>query len=1229
MSAPHRRRRRRILIALGIATAVVAAIWVGAKTLAAPLLRSTVERLATRALGRELKIAGPVKVSFSLTPRVTAADLRLANAPWGSEPWMVQVERATVVVDLFSLRSGPPLVHELEVETARLLLEENGVGGRNWVFAAEATSGGPHQAPPPKGPPVVFEHVAIRGLEITLRSPAQASPAALGIRETEARLDAATRMIDFRGAGRFNQSQWEISGRLGTLENLFEGRDLEFALNSRIDASNLEARGRIRDPQVLRQSELEVSLNGADIVGALKTFGLKSPLSGPFQLRGRFAPSKGGIGADVTATVGTVTAKVQGELGAGSSLGAFRFDVEATGTDASVVGSWINVQGIPAQPFALSGQVRRKEGRLHLERIRTRVGPISLAVAGLLGMPPDFIGTDLTVRGTGPDLSDLSKLTTVPLPTGRFEVTGRFLRRADGLGIDAVELQFRRTVVHAAGNIGEPPDCAKLDLTADVVGPDLAVFSRLLSVNLPHAPFAVHGRVARAQGGLEIEVVEGRVEDGPVSGRGHLVFANRLEGTAFRLRVAGPDLAKTASLIGLHGAPAEPFELEGQLRLGPGRYELKDVEGSVGRVSVGLNGHINARSALRGTSLSCRARGPALSELAAWGLPPNLPAEPFSVVGSLQIDRGVYQAHGVVAKAGSDRLNLDGTLGALPDLSRLDLRVDAAGPSLAGLQRFFLEAGLQPSKRVPSAAYQLSGRVQHAPAGYELHQVRIKAAQTEVRVEGTLGSGKDMAGTDIQFRAEAPDASLLSSVAHAPLPGGAFKAHGRLGRAEKGLLLKDVAVSVGDLHAELSGTLGSPPKLQESELRVNAAGPDLSAILRSIGISRGPVAPFEVSTKLTGSVERLVSRGLAVRLGKNDLEGNLGIRLEGKPVVDAELRSKRVDVGELLSEFSARPAASATPTPPATGSEHKHLIPDYVLKLGALGSFDAKLSLRVEELLIPGRALRDVVVAGEVRDGKLRLDRAEGARVEGGLATWALDLEPSDRGYRISTQGRLHDVRLGASSESFEKEPPLKVEFQLKAEGRSLHEIAASLDGRVHMALGPGQFSNAYDWMSTGIVKSLLDALNPFRKSSPETNFECGIALATFERGRASVEPLAGRTDQLTAVGKGKVDFDTENIELEWTIKPRTGIGISAGSLANPYVKLGGTLTSPKLEAKPLDAAVSTGAAVATMGLTILAQGLYDRVTAEENVCINKLVEGAPTAPEEIYQSSSNGGLVP
>jgi uncharacterized protein involved in outer membrane biogenesis len=161
------RRRRRVLIALGIAGAAAVAIGISAETLLPPWLRGTAERLASRAIGRELKIAGPFDVSFSLSPRVTAGDVRLANAPWGSEPFMVRAGRLTMVVDLVSLWSGPVRVRELEIANARLLLEADREGNGNWVFAPGPESRRPSD--PAKRPPVAFEHVAIRGLELVLR----------------------------------------------------------------------------------------------------------------------------------------------------------------------------------------------------------------------------------------------------------------------------------------------------------------------------------------------------------------------------------------------------------------------------------------------------------------------------------------------------------------------------------------------------------------------------------------------------------------------------------------------------------------------------------------------------------------------------------------------------------------------------------------------------------------------------------------------------------------------------------------------------------------------------------------------------------------------------------------------------------------------------------------------------------------------------------------------------
>src|SRR5262249_20797445 len=198
------------------------------------------------------------------------------------------------------------------------------------------------------------------------------------------------------------------------------------------------------------EAELECSAEGPDLAAALNTFGLETPLSEPFQFRGRFAPEKEGIGVDATATLGSVSAKVRGVL----AIQSFRLAVDAQGTDASLIGSWISVSGIPPEPFSVSGYVGHQDGRLSLEHVKTRVGAISAIVSGALGVPPDFVGTDLNVQGSGPDLTKLSRLTTLPLPTGAFRVAGRFLRRADGLGIEAVDLKFGRTVVRAGGNIG-------------------------------------------------------------------------------------------------------------------------------------------------------------------------------------------------------------------------------------------------------------------------------------------------------------------------------------------------------------------------------------------------------------------------------------------------------------------------------------------------------------------------------------------------------------------------------------------------------------------------------------------------------------------------------------------------------------------------------------------------------------------------------------------------------
>jgi hypothetical protein len=149
--------------------------------------------------------------------------------------------------------------------------------------------------------------------------------------------------------------------------------------------------------------------------------------------------------------------------------------------------------------------------------------------------------------------------------------------------------------------------------------------------------------------------------------------------------------------------------------------------------------------------------------------------------------------------------------------------------------------------------------------------------------------------------------------------------------------------------------------------------------------------------------------------------------------------------------------------------------------------------------------------------------------------------------------------------------------------------------------------NTAYDWLMSDFIVQLLTVLNPFRKEDPFTELDCAVLVALAEDGQVRLDPIAGRSKKITIVGDGRVNLETEKIGFQWATKPRSGIGLSATAITNSFIRVSGSLTDPDLDLKPLDAVVSTGAAVATAGLSLLARGFYDRVTAEKKVCKNAI----------------------
>jgi uncharacterized protein involved in outer membrane biogenesis len=478
-------------------------------------------------------------------------------------------------------------------------------------------------------------------------------------------------------------------------------------------------------------------------------------------------------------------------------------------------------------------------------------------------------------------------------------------------------------------------------------------------------------------------------------------------------------------------------------------------------------------------------------------------------------------------------------------------------------------------------------------------------------------------GTDLAVESDGPDASLFKAVTGLEIPVAPFQVSGRLERLEDSYRFHRVRVRLGEHRASIDGSLGELPEMVGTDLEIHASGPDTNLYEALAGLPTLPDEPFTLDGRLNGTPELFSAREFRLTFGDSHLEGEFKVDITGKPAVEARLTSRVLDFRRLRDQVeAAENAPRATPSQDnqAAKAHGALLFRDEPLNLAWLQAADADVAIRVEQLHLPANSFRNLTVDVHLEDGRLEVERATAAGRGEGRMTGSLLLEPHQESYRLDTEISLWHIRLDppdAVTELLER-PPIDIDIDLEAVGATPHELASSTNGAVQLVIGKGIFdSSVLDLVTADILLTLLNAFNPFANEEPTTELQCGIALLSISDGIAKLEPMAFQSDKMTLLGEGKINLATENLNLRWVTKPRKGIGISASMITNPYIKLGGTLADPSLELKPLEAVTSTGVAVATMGLSLVAKGMFDRVTAEKKVCKHAL--------EEIEEKASAG----
>ncbi len=101
-------------------------------------LKAMASEQVLAATGRELIIDGALDFSISFSPAIVLEDVRFANAPWGTEPYMATMKRFELEVSLISLLSGNLKINRFGLVDPAIFLETDRRGNGNWELGLPA-----------------------------------------------------------------------------------------------------------------------------------------------------------------------------------------------------------------------------------------------------------------------------------------------------------------------------------------------------------------------------------------------------------------------------------------------------------------------------------------------------------------------------------------------------------------------------------------------------------------------------------------------------------------------------------------------------------------------------------------------------------------------------------------------------------------------------------------------------------------------------------------------------------------------------------------------------------------------------------------------------------------------------------------------------------------------------------------------------------------------------------
>jgi hypothetical protein len=410
-----------------------------------------------------------------------------------------------------------------------------------------------------------------------------------------------------------------------------------------------------------------------------------------------------------------------------------------------------------------------------------------------------------------------------------------------------------------------------------------------------------------------------------------------------------------------------------------------------------------------------------------------------------------------------------------------------------------------------------------------------------------------------------------------------------------------------------------------TELQVNAEANNSKDVWTLAQLPWQDAGKLVVKANINAGEDSYAVKGTS-QLGEQSTELDLSFTpaatAEDIPSLNGTLSLHKIDLA-FLSPPASEISADAVPQ---KKSSSKKLINDDTIPLDALKSINAKLQIKLENIDTGYNFINKATLKPTLQGGLLKLKNTT-VNFEGGEAKVALTLDASktipELDMRLSVDAEDYG-KLGLDKAAGINQGNGRIRLDADSKGSTPHQLAANMNAKLDIKITDlVAQGNALNLIGSDVLSETIDKLNPFSEKKTSTEIECIAVHFKGSNGKfISDDGIALETKQTKIIGTGNIDIGNEEFLLGVSPIARTGVGINVGAAAS-LVRLGGTFSKPKIVADPagmFTSGLSTGAAIYTGGLSMLAQGLIKRAIYSGSACDGNIDE-IPTVeelPEEI-----------